>query len=67
MAKIGTKHLSQPFEDRCLYLRCINDHNEVPNMIGSFENGATDSKVAKDFTKNLSLLFKELQGSNSKF
>ena len=36
-------------------------------MIGSFANGAIAFIVAKNQTKNLSQLFKDLQGSNSEF
>ena len=36
-------------------------------MIGSLANGATAFLVAKNGTKNLSQLFKELKGSNSEF
>ena len=36
-------------------------------MIGSFESGAIAFIVAKNQTKNLSQLFKDLQGSNSEF
>ena len=36
-------------------------------MIGLYASGATASKVAKNHTKNLYQLFKELQGANSEF
>ena len=41
--------------------------NYLPNMIGSFASGAIAFIVAKNQTKTLSQLFKELQGSNSEF
>ena len=53
--------------DRFQRLRCLNDHIDLPDMIGSFANGAIAFIVAKNQTKNLSQLFKDLQGSNSEF
>ena len=58
---------SWPVDDRLWCLGCLNECIEVPNMIGSFESGATASIVAKNWTENLSQPFEELQGSNSKF
>ena len=64
-------HLAQSIEsemiDGFLCSRCLNDHIDLPNMMGSFESGATASIVAKNLTKNLSQQFKELQGSNWEF
>ena len=47
--------------------RCLNDCIDLPNMIGSFESGATAFHVAKNGTKKLSQPFEELQGSNLEF
>ena len=59
VAKNETKKLSQPFEDRFLCSRCLNDRIEVPDMIGSFASGATASLVAKNGTKKLSQPFED--------
>ena len=44
--------------------RCFNGCINLPNMIGSFESGATASLGAKNGTEKLSQPFEELQGSN---
>ena len=50
-----------------LVFKMFNWHINLPDMIGSFASGAIAFIVAKNRTKNLSQLFKDLQGSNSEF
>ena len=53
-------HLQMPIESEIIdgfwCSRCLNDCIDLPNMIGSFESGATASLVAKNGTKKFSLL-----------
>ena len=56
---MGNKKIYQPFEDGFWCSRCLNDHVEVPDMIGSLPSGATASLVAKNGTKKLSQLFED--------
>ena len=55
--------LALPIESEIMHRfwcsRCLNDHIEVPDMIGSFESGATPSLVAKNGTKQLSQPFED--------
>ena len=64
-------HLAQSIDseltDRFWCSRCLNDCINLPHMIGSLPSGTTSSLMAKNWTKNLSQLFKELQGSNLEF
>ena len=50
-------HLAQSIEseiiDGFLCSRCLNDHIDVPNMIGPIASGATSSMLAKNGTKSL--------------
>ena len=62
-------HLAESKEsqimDKFWCSRCLNDRINLPDMIGSFASGAIAFIVAKNWTKTLSQLFKELQGPNS--
>ena len=64
-------HLAESIESQIMdgfwCSRCLNDHINLPDMIGSFASGAIAFIVAKNWTKTLSQLFKELQGSNLEF
>ena len=53
--------------DRFWHLRCLNNHNDIPDKIGSFASGPATSMVAKNGTKKLSQPFEELQCSNLEF
>ena len=53
--------------DRFWCSKCLNHCIDLHNVIGSLESGSTASIVAKNWTRNLSQLFKELQSSNSEF
>ena len=50
-------HLAQSIESEIMdgfwSSRCLNDHMDLPDMIGSFVSGATASLVAKNRTKNI--------------
>ena len=51
-------HLAQSIEseiiDRFLYSRCLGNHIELTDMIGSFANSANASMVAKNGIKDIS-------------
>ena len=38
--------------DGFLSSRCLNDHSDLPDVIGSFLSGATTPMVVKNGTKN---------------
>ena len=58
-------HLAESIESEIIEgfscSRCLNDHINLRNMIGSFASGASTSIVTKNLTKNLSQPFKKLR------
>ena len=66
VAKIGTKDLATScsvnriwnINGWTLMFTVLNDYIDLPNMRGSFANGATISMVAKNETKNISVIWR---------
>ena len=49
--------ISTPAVDRFKSLRCLNDHIDLPYMMGSFASGNTNSLVAKIGTKDFATTY----------
>ena len=58
VAKKETKKLSQPL-NTFWCSRWVNNHIDVPDMIGLFSSGTTTSLMAKNVTEKLSQLFED--------
>ena len=55
----GTPYGDTTTVDRFWCLRCLNDHINLLDMIGSLASGATASLVGKNGTKKLSQPFED--------